>query len=464
MLHAFTLLLPLFLSAGDDAALEANAAKVRDFAMKDSQAWNILETLCDGVGNRISGSPQAEQAVEWGVKKFQELGFDHVRRQPVTVHWWVRGAREEVSIVAPYPHDVVALALGGSIATPAEGITAPVVIVNDIDDLKKHPIDAKGKIVLFNKRMGPDASGKPLGYGDVVPQRVNGAIEAAKCGAVASLIRSVGSADYRLPHTGMMRYQDGVPKIPHAAITAEDADTIERLIARGETVTVRMKLSCSDGGMVPSANVVAELPGREKPDEVVVIGGHLDSWDVGQGAQDDGTGIAASIEALRVLKASGMIPRRTVRVVLFMNEENGGAGGDGYAKEMASTLDRHVAAVEMDGGSFDPEGFGITAGAGGLAQLAVVGRVLAPLGCGALTEKGGGADIGPMSKSGVPMIGLKNDSTKYFRYHHTPADTLDKVDPQELAKCSAMMAVMAYTLAEMDAPLPRLPPGTAETH
>ena len=391
-----------------------------------------------------------------GVEKFRQLGLD-ARLHRIMVPKWVRGRPEDIRITVPREIRLSALALGGSIGTGPSGLEASVMVVETFDELRDREDEAVGKIVLFNRKMGPDGEGGKLGYGDVVSQRVAGAIEAARVGAVGSLIRSVGSADFRLPHTGMMRYQEGVPKIPHAAVSSEDADLIARFIARGKAVHVSMQLDCRDAGEVPSANVIGELRGRERPDEIIVIAGHLDSWDVGQGALDDGTGVVACIEALRVLKELDLVPRRTIRAVLYMNEENGLAGGNSYAADFAGDLERHVAAIEMDIGSFGVQGFGVSAGDGGVEMIRRIMKPLSVIGADRVTPGGGGADIGPMRAAGVPQIGLRSDATRYFDYHHTEADTLDKVDPDKLAECAAALAHLSWALAESEAPLPRLP-------
>lgn len=431
------------------------ARRIIQHQATESRAYEILTELCDDVGHRLSGSPAADEAVRWAVDTFRRFGLD-VRRHAIEVPKWVRGEPEDVRLTAPREIRLAALALGGSVGTPPGGVEAPVLIVEDFAELRERADEVRDCIVLFNRAMGPDGNGGTLSYGDVVPQRTSGAIEAGRLGAVASLIRSVGTADYRLPHTGQMRYSEDVPRIPHAAIAAEDADLIARLLARGRDVRVSMRLSCRDAGLVPSANVIGELRGRERPDEVVVIAAHLDSWDVGQGAHDDGTGVAACIEALRALKELGLRPRRTVRAILYMNEENGLAGGRAYAADFAGELDRHVAAIEMDIGAFGVRGFGVTAGPGGVEMVRELTRPLAEIGAGEVTQGGGGADIGPLRAHGVPLLGLRSDGTRYFDYHHTEADTLDKVDPTELAKCTAALAYLAYALAESEATLSRL--------
>jgi carboxypeptidase Q len=305
----------------------------------------------------------------------------------------------------------------------------------------------RGKIVLFDV---PFTS-----YGETVRFRTDGAIEAAKLGAVASLIRSVTPYSMRTPHTGGMRYEDGVPRIPHAAITAEDAAMMSRMQERGERITVRLKMSARTEPDVQSRNVVAEIVGRERPDEVVVLGGHIDSWDVGQGAMDDGGGSVAAWEAVRLMQRLGMRPRRTVRVVLWTNEENGLRGGNGYRDAHADALDRHVLAIESDGGVFKPSGFGFTGSDSAYAIVRQVGALLDRVEAGTITRGGGGADIGPIMQRGVPGMGLQVDGTRYFWYHHSDADTIDKLDARELALCVAAMAVMAYVVADLPEGLPR---------
>ncbi len=441
------------------------AQKIVDAELANGKAYASLTELCDDVGNRLSGSPGAAKAVAWGKDALQRAGADKVQLQDVMVPKWVRGDVQEATIVAPSLQHLKVLALGGSIATPRDGITGDVIVVKTFDELKKRADEAKGKIVLFNRAMGElDENGKEMGYGTVVAQRTNGAVEAAKVGAIASVIRSVGTkgGEYRLPHTGMMRYEDGVKKIPHAALSAEDADLIARLVERRGKVTLNLKLSCSDEGTVPSSNVLGEITGRERPEEVVVLGGHLDSWDVGQGASDDGVGVVCSLETIRILKELNLRPKRTVRCVMFMNEENGVAGGNAYAKAMASELSRHVAALEMDSGAFGLEGLGVSAGEGGLETVKNFFAALKGLGDLKIGSGGGGADIGPMRSGNVPMLGVNSDGRTYFKYHHTEADTLDKVNPKELARHAAAVAAIVYALAEMDGTLPRQAPPEAK--
>jgi carboxypeptidase Q len=339
------------------------------------------------------------------------------------------------------------LGLGGSIATPAQGITADVMVVNSYDDLRARAAEAKGKIVLFNVPFTV--------YGQTVAYRSGGAVAAARVGAVASLVRSITPYSMRTPHTGGMAYNDSVPKIPHAAITPEDADMIARMIQRSERVTVKVTMSARMMPDAQSRNVIAELRGTSSPDEVVVMGGHIDSWDVGRGAMDDAGGVVVAWEAIKVLKELGLRPRRTIRVVGWTNEENGLRGGNGYRDAHRAELDKHIAAIESDGGVFKPLGFGFTGSDSAFAIVRQIGSLLAGIGAGEIARGGGGADIGPIMALGVPGLGLNVDGTRYFWYHHTEADTVDKLDQREVALCVAVMAVMAYVLADMPEKLPR---------
>jgi len=294
--------------------------------------------------------------------------------------------------------------------------------------------------------------------------RYSGAVEAARVGAVGMLIRSLATADLRTPHTGAMEYKPDVPRIPAAAITPEDAETIHRFLASGDEVKVSFTLGCKNLPDAPSANVLADIRGSEKPDEVVIIGGHLDSWDVGTGAQDDGAGVAITMEAMRLIKASGLKPKRTIRAVLFTNEENGLRGGKNYAEVHAAELAGHVAAIESDSGGGRPLGFGVSAGPDAVAIVTKLAEPLARFAADEVIDGGGGADISPMATSGVPQMSLRPDATHYFDIHHTMADTLDKVDPHDLAMNATAMAVMAWSLAELDPPLVRyVPPKTEDT-
>ena len=421
------------------------AERIISAAVADSFAFHRLAELTERFGHRLSGSASLEQAIDWVLEQMQHDGLDNVRGEPAMVPHWVRG-KESAELVAPRRQALPMLGLGGSIATPPGGITAQVMVVKSYDDLNARVSEAKGKIVLFNVPF--------TNYGETVAYRAGGAVAAARAGAVASLIRSVTPYSQRTPHTGGMRYDSTVRKIPHAAITPEDADMIARMSARGERVVVRLTMSARMLPDVASRNAIAELMGTELPDEVVVMGGHIDSWDVGRGAMDDAGGVVVAWEAIRILKALGLKPRRTIRVVGWTNEENGGRGGVAYRDAHRADAARHVAAIESDGGVFYPRGFGFTGPDSAFALVKQIATLLDPIKAGTISKGGGGADIGPLMALGVPGMGLNVEDSRYFWYHHTDADTVDKLDPREVALCAATMAVMAYVLADMPERLP----------
>jgi carboxypeptidase Q len=414
-------------------------------ALQDSSAFERMSELVDRFGHRLSGSDNLERAIDWILDEMRGDGLDDVRGEPVMVPHWVRG-EESAELLEPRSMALPMLGLGGSIGTPAEGITAPVLVVRSFDELQERADDARGRIVLFN---APFTS-----YGETVQYRSNGAIEAARVGAVASLIRSVTPHSMRTPHTGGMRYADDVDRIPHAAITVEDAELLQRMQNRGETIVVRLRMNAATLPDAPSRNVVAELTGTELPSEVVVLGGHIDSWDVGQGAMDDAGGSVATWEVLRVLQRLGLRPRRTIRVVLWTNEENGLRGGTAYRETHADQVDNHVLAIESDGGVFKPTAFGFTGSEAAMEIVREIGQLLEPIDVG-ITSGGGGADIGPLMRAGVPGMGLTVDGSRYFWYHHTDADTVDKLNPTDMALCVAALAVMSYVVADMPERLPR---------
>jgi hypothetical protein len=443
---------------GEPAAVEAERVAARLLAeeMISSGAYRKLAWLTDRIGARLSGTPQAERAVAWAIEEFRRDGLGRVRAEKVMVPRWERGAAS-AAIVSPVPQPLAALALGMSVPTPPGGIAAEVVEADSFESLRALGERVRGRIVLFNRPTRPDPHG--AGYGENGHLRYRGPSEAARQGAVAVLVRSLGTLNARLPHTGALGYLDDAPRIPAAAVAAEDAELIHRLLQAGETVRVELRLGCRTHPDVESANVVAELRGRERPDEIVLIGAHLDSWDVGTGAIDNGSGVAVTMEALRLLKSLGLTPRRTIRAVLFMNEENGVRGGKTYAADHREELPLHVAAIESDSGAGRPLGFFVNAGEGGVEAVRAEARALSGLGAGEVRSGGeGGTDIAPLKSGGVPTIGLRQDMTRYFDWHHTEADTLDKVDPVELAHNAVAMAYMAWALAEREAPLPRVPP------
>ncbi len=437
------------LQAGSSGVVEEYrdvADRLIDAALADSAAYDRLTELTDRFGHRFSGSESLERALDWILAEMRTDGLDNVRGEPVMVPRWVRG-KESAELIEPMRRTLPMLGLGGSVGTPPDGITGEVLVVGSFEDLAQRRDDARGKIVLFDV---PFTS-----YGATVRYRTEGAIHAARAGAVASLIRSVTPYSIRSPHTGAMRYDSLVPEIPHAAITVEDAVALHRMQNRGDRVVVNLRMEAQTLPDVESRNVVAEIVGWERPDEIVVLGGHIDSWDVGTGAMDDGGGSVAAWEAVRLMRDLGLQPRRTVRVVLWTNEENGLRGGRAYRDAHMAQLDRHVLAIESDGGVFQPRGFGFTGSDAAYATVRDVGHLLDRIGAGEVRRGGGGADIGPIMREGVPGMGLRVDGTRYFWYHHSEGDTVDKLDPAEMAACVAAMAVMAYVVADLPEPLPR---------
>jgi carboxypeptidase Q len=450
------------LAAAIGAADTDPVQRIIETGLRSDGAYRKLAWLCDRIGPRLSGSESLERAIVWCMDEMKRDGLDNVRAEKAMVPHWVRGEASG-RIVAPAPHPMAVLALGMSDGTPPSGITAAVVEVSSLDEAKALGEKAKGKIVLYNKRIYPNGV-DDRGYGGVISLRYSGAAAAAKVGAVGMMIRSLATADLRLPHTGAMAYEDRVPHIPAIAISPEDAELIHRFLVAGETVTVTFTSSCKSLADVESSNTVGEIRGSEAPDEVVVIGGHLDSWDVGTGAQDDGAGCAITMEAMRLIRSLGLKPKRTIRAVLFTNEENGLRGGKAYAEAHAAELPRHVAAIESDSGGARPLGFGVSAGLGGTDVVRKLAAPLASFAADDVQEGGGGADISPMATAGVPQLGLRQDGTHYFDIHHTMADTLDKVDAHDLAMNATAMAVMAWQLANLDPPLVRyIPPSTEDT-
>ena len=437
---------PQSVSAQEIAAeYRESADRIIEAATSSHFAYERLAELVDRFGARFSGTVALEEALDWILVEMEADGLDNVRGDPVMVPHWVRG-EESAQLIRPRPRDLPMLGLGGSVGTPVGGIRAEVLVVGSYEELEARADEARGRIVLFDVPF--------TGYGQTVRYRSGGAIAAARAGAVASLIRSVGPESLQTPHTGAMGYEEGVPRIPHAAITVEDAQLLHRLQDLGERIEVHLRMEAKTLPDAPSQNVMAEIVGSEFPDEIVVLGGHSDSWDVGQGAMDDGGGVVVAWEAVRLLKELGLRPRRTIRVVGWTNEENGLRGGTQYAVDHAD--ENHILAMESDGGVFKPLGFGFTGSDRAFEMISEIGTLLDGIGSGRITRGGGGADIGPLMRTaGVPGMGLNVDGTRYFWYHHTDADTLDKLDPDEMALCVATMAVIAYVVADMRETLPR---------
>jgi carboxypeptidase Q len=431
-------------------------------AMKSHYALQQLEYLCDSIGPRPAGSAQHQAAAEYVASEMRKLGAD-TRLEPATVHHFVRG--EERGELTTYPGQVsgtaqkiVLTALGHSVPTEADGITAEVVTVNTFDELTAlGEAKVRGKIVLFNEIYDPRLSSAGYAfdaYGPAVAYRAGGPIAAAKLGAVAALVRSVGDADYRLPHTGSTYYKADTPKVPAAAVTSEDAGLIARLTARGP-VKMHLVLTPQELPDTTGYNVVADIKGSEHPEQIVVVSGHLDSWDLGTGAIDDGAGVVVSMEALHLIKQLGLHPKRTVRFVAWVEEESGSGGATGYAKSHAGELGNTTAAIETDTGAGHPVGIFVAGPPELTTFLQPVANLLQPFGAGVLrTTDEGGADIAALV--GVPGFAPIQESSTYFHYHHTPADTFDKVDPVSLRENSAVVAVLAYALANAQQQIPRI--------
>ena len=439
--------------------MRADLASLLAAAKATDGAYETTRELLEAAGPRLAGSPGDARAVAWALKALEARGFTNVRTEAVTAPHWERG-EESGDLLLPMPLRLSLCALGGSVGTPVEGVEADVVEATSLEGVDALGEKAKGKIVLIWQVMERGPSGS--GYGATVPIRTSGASRAAKVGAAAVLIRSVGTSSARFPHTGALRYDEGIPKIPAAALANPDADLLHRYLADGKRVRVRVRLGARTLPDVKTSNVIGEIPGREKPGEIVVVGGHLDSWDLGMGAVDDGAGVGISVEAARLVGALRQRPRRTIRVVLFANEENGLAGGRAYAASHADELARHAAAIEADAGAGRASGFGWSAGPSAAPLIAELGALLAPHGLGEVRKGGGGADVSPMRAAGVPMFSATQDSSRYFDIHHTADDTFEKIDRQEMNTAVAAVAALLYTLAEVEAPLERIPEAERE--
>ena len=415
-------------------------------ALSDSTAYNRLAYLCDTFGPRLSGSKNLENAINWILKEMKKDGLVHVQGERVKVPAWIRG-KESITLLKPFKKDLTMLGLGGSIATPKAGIVAEVMVVDDFKELEARSKKVKGKIILFNVPFET--------YGQTVNYRYAGASAAAKHGAVASLIRSIGPWSMNTPHTGVMKYEKNIRKIPHAALTMEDAMMLGRLHDRGEKIILKLEMEAKMAADRWSRNVIGQINGTTYPDEIIVVGGHIDSWDVGQGAHDDGGGCIAAWEAVRLIKKLGLKPKRTIRCVMWTNEENGGKGNQAYRDMHMDELKNHVLAIESDGGVFAPEGFGFTGSDKAREIIADIHQLMKPIQAHTLSKGGRAADVSPLNDEGVPVMSLKVDGSKYFWYHHTNADTFDKVDFYEFNRCVAAMAIMSFIVADLDEPLPR---------
>jgi len=426
--------------------------RIFDEALLRGESYENLRYLTGTIGARLSGSPQAQQAVEWGKTTMEKAGFDRVYLQEVMVPHWVRGKQERGEIVGNKDKGikVAVCALGGSVGTGGK-LKAGVVEVHSLAEVKALPEAAvKGKFVFYNRPFNDALIEPGQAYGGAVDQRGLGAIEAAKRGAVGALVRSMTSARDDNPHTGAMRYDEAVPKVPGAALSTLAAEQLSQLLKANPDLQFELEMECATLPDVKSYNVVGEIKGSKYPDEIITVGGHLDSWDLAQGAHDDGTGCVQSMEALRLLRVAGFKPERTVRAVLFMNEENGNRGGLEYARLAQQNKETHLAAIESDGGGFTPRGFGVQGSPAVVAKLARFGPLLAPYHAADIAPGHGGTDIEPLQKAVNPkaLIGYDCDSQRYFDLHHTAADTFDKVNKRELELGGASMASLIYLLSK----------------
>lgn len=431
----------------------ATIKKIFNDALTNGKSYSNLEYLCKKIGGRLAGSPQAQQAVEWTFKAMKEAGADTVYLQECMVPHWVRGEKEQAKVFTSNAKSFKTLpicALGGSIATPTEGLTANVIEAKGIDDLKRlGKENIQGKIVFFNEPMEPTFIATFHAYGKAVMQRWAGAKEAAKYGAVGVVVRSMTLAHDDNPHTGVMSYNDSITKIPACAISTNGADWLSNYIKTDKDAKFFLKMNCQTLPDEKSYNVIGEIYGSSKKDEIITVGGHLDAWDNGEGAHDDGAGIVQSIEIIRIYKALGLKPKCTIRAVAFMNEENGGRGGKKYAELAKLKNEKHIAAIESDAGGFTPRGFTSTMSTKQKARLKSWKTLLEPYGLHDFERDGGGADIEPLNEElGTPILELMPDSQRYFDYHHTAIDTFEAVNKRELELGGASMAALIWLISE----------------
>lgn len=423
---------------------------IYDEALVNGQSYPMLEYLCLNIGHRLSGSPSAAAAVEWTRQIMESYGFDTVYLQPVMVPHWVRGKKEIVRVTNSASLgnlELHSIAIGNSVGTGPEGVHAEIVEVRDFDELDALGEEGvKNKIVFYNRGFDQRHIKTFQAYGGAVNQRGAGASNAARLGAKAVIVRSMASNNDYVPHTGALRYADDAPKIPAVAISTADADALSAALKKEGDISVYIETHCEMLPDVLSYNVIGEIRGSENPDEYLVVGGHLDSWDVGHGAHDDGAGCVQSIEALRILKTLGYQPRHSLRAVMFMNEENGLRGGRKYAEIAGENNEAHIAAIESDAGGFSPRGFRMTGTEEQVKRLQSWAPYLNPYGLYELGDPGGGADIGPLRELGTVLFGLSPDSQRYFNYHHTAEDTFDKVNRRELELGAAAMTALLYLI------------------
>ncbi|MCC7233352.1 MAG: M20/M25/M40 family metallo-hydrolase [Bacteroidia bacterium] len=453
-MKSFLIVLLLIVPSPDLFSQQSDSTVIRSIyteALDNGKGYEWLRDLTQHIGHRLSGSPEAAKAVVWAEKLMIEAGADSVWLQKVMVPHWVRGAKEKGVIIDGSNHSqqVTITALGNSVATPDSGITAPIIEVHDFSEL---PLLGKeniqGKIVFYNHPFDQAFVNTFHAYGEAVEYRWSGPSEAARYGAVATVCRSMTNSTDDVPHTGAMDYNDSLPEIPCVAISTTGADLLSRIIRADKGVKFFMQMNCRMLDSATSYNVIGEIKGRSHPEEIIVNGGHLDSWDVGQGAHDDGAGVVQAVEVLRLFKTLGIKPERTVRAVAFMNEENGLRGGVTYAARIDTVKEKHIAAIESDAGGFTPMGFGLDMSEAKKLKIQSWKPLFIPYNVWSWDQGHGGADIGPMKRRlQVPQIGLAVDSQRYFDYHHSPADTFDKVNRRELLLGTATMASLTYLLA-----------------
>jgi hypothetical protein len=443
------LLTGLLVSGSAFAQDSLTIRKISDEIMLRGTCYSNLRDLCKNIGHRLSGSPQAEKAVKWGEEALWNAGADKVWLQPVKVPHWVRGKETlRLKFYDGKEQEVPVLAIGNSVGTDGKLLEADVIMVADMEEFKKLPNeDIKGKIVFFNHRFPQELIETFEGYGTAGEYRWSAPNAASARGAIGVIIRSVSTGEDDYPHTGSMRYADSVKKIPAVAIGNKSADLLEQRFVKGQTKAA-LASECKMLGDVMSYNVIGEIKGSEFPDEIIVVGGHLDSWDVGEGAHDDGAGCVQSIEVIRALKATGIKPKRTIRAVLFMNEENGLKGGVAYADSAKAKNENTILAIETDAGGFSPRGFGLNMSEERKEQIKKFRGLFLPYGVYDFEGNEGGADISILSRNGVPTSGLRPDPQRYFDYHHTAADVFEAVNHRELKLGSVALAAMTYLISE----------------
>ena len=425
------------------------AKRIMNMGLREGKAYAILKTITS-VGPRLTGSSQAEEAVRLIQQEMRSLGFDSVRLEPTRVRQWDPGTVWKAHIMSRIlgTQSLSICPIGGSVATPADGITAEVLEVKTFDELHRWHEKAKGKIIFFNRPMDPTLIDTFRAYGGAAEQRVRGAAEAAKAGGVAALVRSLTMSLDDYPHTGLMRYDPKVAKVPAGCVSTRGAKILSEALRKDPSLTVNIKLDCQEFEPIISHNILGQITGAEKPEEVVLIGGHLDSWFLGTGAHDDGAGCAHAVEALRLIKQAGLQPKRTIRAVMFMDEENGGTGGRDYARVETRKQETHIAAIESDRGGFVPLGFGVGGSPETVKHIQQWEHLFRQLGMYWIRAGGGGVDIAPLAEQGTVLIGLVPDCQKYFDFHHSGRDVLEAVNPRELELGAIAMAVLAYLIAQ----------------